>query len=79
MPSDSERKAVKTIPLMTCTNKACSCTGMEGERRRYWQRIMARNQIESCWCRKVPRAGYMCDDCFRAFRDERPKPQEPKP
>lgn len=29
MPSDSERKAVKTIPLMTCTNKDCSCTGMD--------------------------------------------------
>lgn len=29
MPSDSERKSVKTIPLMTCTNKDCSCTGMD--------------------------------------------------
>ncbi len=26
MPSDSERKV---IPLMTCTNKACSCSGLD--------------------------------------------------
>lgn len=45
-----------------------------GERRREWQRIMAKNQIESCWCRNVPRAGYMCEDCHKAFMTDRPKP-----
>ena len=63
MPSDSERKAVKMIPLMTCTNKACSCTGMD-----------FRNVLPDC-----ARCGVCGMPLSIKKRSPKPYQQEPKP